>query len=179
MGKNDPLVHSYEFQSTLPQGEPRQRGLKVQGVFGISIHAPTRGATDLLSPIYEFASNFNPRSRKGSDDFLRRLRCGPIISTHAPARGATRTEVVPYQSIEISTHAPARGATIVRLGHFFIVCYISTHAPARGATQIFWFCMQNHRNFNPRSRKGSDIWVLLRLLSGLFQPTLPQGERQK
>ena len=111
----------------------------------------------MLSPIYEVASNFNPRSRKGSDYFLRRLRCGPIISTHAPARGATRTEVVPYQSIEISTHAPARGATIVRLGHFFIVCYISTHAPARGATQIFWFCMQNHRNFNPRSRKGSDL----------------------
>ena len=35
-----------------------------------------------------------------------------IISTHAPARGATVALMVAAVAVAISTHAPARGATL-------------------------------------------------------------------
>ena len=56
----------------------------------ISIHAPARGATvaDWLTGWMK--SNFNPRSREGSDEKGSELVEIPLdISIHAPARGAT------------------------------------------------------------------------------------------
>ena len=57
--------------------------------------------------------------------------------------------------------------------------YISIHAPARGATQSLRIRSSRSRNFNPRSREGSDlcVGVPLTILFG-FQSTLPRGERQ-
>ena len=59
-----------------------------------------------------------------------------LISTHAPAGGATHQGANKHARIMISTHAPAGGATSPRdvEGAFFL---ISTHAPAGGATAIF------------------------------------------
>ncbi len=60
-------------------------------------------------------SNFNPRSREGSDLEAELGISIWAISIHAPARGAT---VVPEtcQKLErISIHAPARGATTAYL----------------------------------------------------------------
>ena len=100
----------------------------------------------------------------------------------------------------ISIHAPARGATFYNDN---IMCFdvISIHAPARGATQWGVWVTAYARNFNPRSRKGSDfkdMTVLYNILyisihapargatkvddidqklDELFQSTLPQGER--
>ena len=56
----------------------------------ISIHAPARGATRRTNRKMAQQTNFNPRSREGSD----RLYCfsrsnSKQISIHAPARGAT------------------------------------------------------------------------------------------
>ena len=45
------LVHD-TFQSTLPRGERRYRVGKQITVIGISIHAPARGATSILSKIH-------------------------------------------------------------------------------------------------------------------------------
>ena len=77
-----------------------------------------------------------------------------LISTHAPARGATIGRTVSLTDLFISTHAPARGATMFRipLGQS---SSISTHAPARGATGYY----------------NMDCMI------GIFQPTLPRGER--
>ena len=146
----------------------------------ISIHAPTRGATQSGSNSSRFLSNFNPRSREGSDgrrsvlrmhipDFNPRSREGSdkaainrytkagLISIHAPARGATSLPIPGFRDMRISIHAPARGAT-VSWKSFPSLSTISIHAPARGATQArsesFWKC----RNFNPRSREGSDFF---------------------
>ena len=55
------------FQSTLPQGERRGCMTTFQFDFGISIHAPARGATGLLNLQVASLIYFNPRSRKGSD----------------------------------------------------------------------------------------------------------------
>ena len=56
----------------------------------ISIHAPAKGATLLLSSFFQLSPNFNPRSREGSDVIrIARWVVRPKISIHAPAKGAT------------------------------------------------------------------------------------------
>ena len=55
---------------------------------------------------------------------------------------------------------------------------ISIHAPARGATFCHLLALLNTRNFNPRSREGSDGHSDVTLLTvPVFQSTLPRGER--
>ncbi len=60
------------------------------------------------------------------------------ISIHAPARGATRLELLSLPAdADISIHAPARGATdMSELRHAALEIVISIHAPARGATDL-------------------------------------------
>ena len=99
------------FQSTLPRGERPLPIVVVLHVSYISIHAPARGATlfavMLMQNIVIFQStlprgerhinvfstnhitNFNPRSREGSDKDHICKRYRVTISIHAPARGAT------------------------------------------------------------------------------------------
>ena len=101
-----------------------------------------------------------------------------ILSTHAPAQGATRITVVagmircfqptlPHRERHgvllssgvdagLSTHAPAQGATGGH-GGGYVCSDLSTHAPAQGAT-----CSISRRDRPP-----------------VFQPTLPHRERQQ
>ena len=121
--------------------------------------------------------HFNPRSRKGSDRYLKWFTSLLIISIHAPARGATKFAYYKAEVEDISIHAPARGATItidvmgVRQVYFnprsrkgsdklwttaHLQEQISIHAPARGATIFISTGGFPLKDFNPRSRKGSD-----------------------
>ena len=105
-----------KFQSTLPQGErpvksfqylsvkyfnPRSHkgsddaDIAIDGYAGISIHAPTRGATKTLPRRNVRHTDFNPRSHKGSDTVYYRYRIAQIISIHAPTRGATIVPLSP------------------------------------------------------------------------------------
>ena len=56
----------------------------------------------------------------------------------------------------ISIHAPARGATYDPVGGA-LTGLISIHAPARGATGKVANYFYIFGDFNPRSRKGSDL----------------------
>ena len=56
----------------------------------ISIHAPARGATSHITFVLSVYENFNPRSREGSDTSHRCDTQIDTISIHAPARGATQ-----------------------------------------------------------------------------------------
>ena len=121
-------------------------------------------------------TDFNPRSREGSD----RKYCDSLgiqrISIHAPAKGATGHPLQRVNIQTISIHAPAKGAT-VDVGDYVISHEISIHAPAKGATTTTKIFLMIHRfqstlprrerpfcnyilahayNFNPRSREGSD-----------------------
>ena len=124
------------------------------------------------------STNFNPRSREGSDSLaVVQVIISALISIHAPARGATLLDrksidfrqnfnprsregsdfllSVLIVQFRISIHAPARGATRVRL----VCCRrlaISIHAPARGATAPAQTVKSYTVDFNPRSREGSD-----------------------
>ncbi len=77
------------FQSTHPQ-RVRQNGI-------------IEGATK---------KDFNPRTRKGCDNYYARTQPKYIISIHAPAKGATLNGSPPNSLIPISIHAPAKGATV-------------------------------------------------------------------
>ena len=61
--------HNLQFQPTLPHGERRE---------GFTTHIGSR--------------SFNPRSRMGSDIYTRETVEVSLVSTHAPAWGATRTK---------------------------------------------------------------------------------------
>ena len=81
--------------------------------------------------------------------------------------------------MQISIHAPARGATYP--AHPLLPGMgISIHAPARGATTAGILGFAGIKDFNPRSRKGSDCMELHTGVSSRpFQSTLPQGERHR
>ncbi len=57
----------HEFQSTLPRGERRRLAHLIVGSLFISIHAPARGATAAALFFVQKVTDFNPRSREGSD----------------------------------------------------------------------------------------------------------------
>ena len=59
--------HRRRFQSTLPREERLLRHELIHAFFYISIHAPTRGATD-TSVMRGILYDFNPRSHERSDD---------------------------------------------------------------------------------------------------------------
>ncbi len=90
------------------------------------------------------------------------LTSSPRVSTHAPARGATRYERPSQRTTtgfnprtrtgcdnqlpdaialpnSVSTHAPARGATGGTSASYQNIA-VSTHAPARGATRYLLLC---------------------------------------
>ena len=121
------------FQSTLPR-EERPFTVLSLWIEGISIHAPTRGATQTKVVIPPNKRHFNPRSHERSDhywlwylisqlyfnprshersDIANKLNClaCQIISIHAPTRGATPAIRVNMLLSSISIHAPTRGAT--------------------------------------------------------------------
>ena len=149
------LTLSSRFQSALPRGE---RLVSVQIVIlqlKISIRAPARGAT--LPPF--------PHSRPY------------VISIRAPARGATYAYRMYQTDTEISIRAPARGATLICNANATVAVFQSAlprgerrysqgnitnntvfqSALPRGERRHRRSCLLWVRDFNPRSREGSDI----------------------
>ena len=124
---------------------------------GISIHAPTGGAT-----------------MRGAWSWKRRL----IFQSTLP-RGERRS--VRFRSpfsIRISIHAPTGGATEKGLIDA-IMFEISIHAPTGGATGCRRFRDSGSYYFNPRSHGGSDGRGRVTVLFyWRFQSTLPRGERR-
>ena len=77
----------------------------------ISIHAPTRGATQFLWMhllVHLFQSTLLQEERP-QDNMV--MQIGKMISIHAPTRGATKLYELKTQIWNISIHAPTRGAT--------------------------------------------------------------------
>ena len=166
------------FQSTLPHGER---------------HGHTRRS-------YPHSTDFNPRSRMGSDREFHRQPSPIDISIHAPAWGATTRDAGELIRIIISIHAPAWGATCTVDDTTFAGKFQSTlphgerRVPSEGRAgrQFRFQSTLPHgerrtarlrkacsRDFNPRSRMGSDRYGI-----GIgddvyvFQSTLPHGERR-
>ena len=121
----------------------------------ISIHAPARGATCF--------SAFGILHR--------------VISIHAPARGATKATANYKNTSKFQSTLPRGERLAIAFSYSLAIefqstlprgerpqnqreivdgSYISIHAPARGATIFVGKERLQKRNFNPRSREGSD-----------------------
>ena len=187
------------FQSTLPREErrlahighfsdlnfnPRSHERSDAGasvvayIIGISIHAPTRGATDFLcgckqgilfqstlpreerhqvSNTNSTEGNFNPRSHERSDVCK-----------------------IFHETINkwISIHAPTRGATCAA-AEFVNLANISIHAPTRGATeaQVVVVDLDKFQSTLPREERR--FLIPSSHVSVIFQSTLPREERPR
>ena len=109
------------LRSTTPSyfnSRPYARGDAPQDIFcglvpGISIHAPTRGATRFgcLKPIHQ--GNFNSRPyARGDRPSCRRSRTGRTVFQFTPLREGRRfAQGRNFLGTRISIHAPTRGAT--------------------------------------------------------------------
>ena len=165
----------------------------------ISIHAPARGATqmeDFLTDVYKFQStlprgerhpsqqssirqsNFNPRSREGSDGWPTFPGSwNHTISIHAPARGATPSccgsaSSRVFQSTLPRGERPVPPPLLPRPDNF-------NPRSREGSDFASLSVIFPPINFNPRSREGSDINGFQPFcVVGIFQSTLPRGERR-
>ena len=142
------------FQSTHPRGVRPSSPEQWPGWNGVSIHAPTRGATCLAAHFFEPAD----------------------VSIHAPTRGATAQYTVTADNGQVSIHAPTRGATFIRVNSAG-TALVSIHAPTRGATTPFrvWFISCTFQSTHPRG-----VRPILWMNSGAsekFQSTHPRGVR--
>ena len=122
------------FQSTHPHGVRLNIFAQINHIYHVSIHAPTRGATD----------------RK------RGVLSGTLVSIHAPTRGATtlpascqnriscfnpRTHTgcdtdISFTSLIVKCFNPRThtGCDYLRPSEIYIGSNVSIHAPTRGAT---------------------------------------------
>ncbi len=116
-----------------------------------------------------------PRGERRATSFI--FSAYPAISIHAPARGATRVCIDQHLRGVISIHAPARGATIRgRPGGY---PHQDFNPRSREGSDCFLLLSGYvSKNFNPRSREGSDSFFHpTRSPVVRFQSTLPRGER--
>ena len=166
------------FRSTLPRGERRWRGPLGDDIGPVSIHAPARGATDLVGHRRDVSA----------------------VSIHAPARGATRSGPGGPNPGKVSIHAPARGATRSR-GRPSAPARCFDPRSHAGSDISLWLTPPHLMRFDPRSHAGSDhsisrssetqpgfdprshagsdaFWCGLNLGNLKFRSTLPRGERR-
>ena len=145
-----------EFQSTHPRRVRRELPGPLPVQHGVSIHAPTQGATKSPTCRPRWRSCFNPRTHAGCDVHLvTKLRQASEVSIHAPTQGATPTRARgQIASFNPRTHAgcapdSARACTRgcfnprTHAGcdwrHSRCVWHwaVSIHAPTQGATRSY------------------------------------------
>ena len=118
-----------EFQSTHPQ-RVRLLFLGFGNEFhGVSIHAPTKGATDIhgVAALRLVFQSTHPRRVRpeDADDFF----FFDEVSIHAPTKGATWSSWREVYEILVSIHAPTKGATGTTIKR--LIAYIYSHPNAK------------------------------------------------
>ena len=168
-----------KFQSTLPRGERLQRQRRRPLPHNISIHAPAWGATVSTKYILPLGTNFNPRSRVGSDVTTHLTFCFPCnfnprsrVGSDDPAVGLflrpgyfnPRSRVGSDRILHTGCCNGNDFNPRSRVGSDGAGPWehtrnrdISIHAPAWGATTSNTASIRRWLDFNPRSRVGSDI----------------------
>ena len=150
------ILDAVAFQSTPPR-EGRQ---KVAGndadYTRVSIHAPTRGATNILLKELVENRSFNPRPHaRGDKTITERL---PNIISFNPrphARGDSRPPILSLFSWRFNPRPHARG-DLGDSRELQDMIHVSIHAPTRGATWIGFAMQLHHQGFNPRPHARGD-----------------------
>ena len=166
------------FQSTLPRGERHKRPLffvceanfnprshegsdqtlsSVRCSPQISIHAPTRGATDNIIDEQRdelFQSTLPRGERHGSSQFS---GMPVVISIHAPTRGATSYTGGYGGSVTDFNPRSHEGSDGI-VTHSLHLRQIFQSTLPRGERLLAKLLQQKLLYFNPRSHEGSDEW---------------------
>ena len=127
-------------------------------VFKISIHTPTKGATNAEYISLSCYAYFNPHSHEGSDCFFlyHHLPYCNNFNPHSHEGSDSFSRILSWHPRRFQSTLPRRER------HIFITFQI-----------LF-------RNFNPHSHEGSDCsYKIADLYSSLFQSTLPRRERRR
>ena len=148
-----------DFNPRTHAGCDAGRACRSEPALWISIHAPTRGATQI---------RINYWIAKGG------------ISIHAPTRGATGAEALVYSMEEIFQSTHPRGVRPASDGiHQSSNCIFQSTHP-RGVRRLDMYAnFFERQDFNPRTHAGCDLSSLseqCRLLT--FQSTHPRGVRR-
>ena len=135
-----------------------------------------KGSDQAMRRLQDFSHHFNPRSRKGSDEVDLPVELGGGISIHAPARGATPGIRKGLKGTMISIHAPARGATNHGYRFLFRVRFQSTLPQGeRLCTRVR--CKRPDKISIHAPARGATAQCHPQHKRRKFQSTLPQGER--
>ncbi len=108
----------------------------------VSIHAPTRGATQIDVTVIVFNGFQSTRPRGARRGRGWRGLCPSVVSIHAPTRGATHGAAGQRRASFVSIHAPTRGATQSPVNLFRSIMFQSTRP--RGARRPH--CRRHCRN---------------------------------
>ena len=130
-----------------PAAEPGEKG--------ISIHAPTKGATKKVKKVKRLAHISIHAPTKGATLFFKQPGAKIKISIHAPTKGATKElDAKMDENIFQSTHP--RRVRHVKSMMSRIIENISIHAPTKGATLRSICQLRRKTYFNPRTHEGCD-----------------------
>ena len=166
-----------QFQSTLPHGERRDKfgTPSPSGKFQSTL---PHGERPLMSGFGVAASsNFNPRSRMGSDPSLSLGRSSPCLFQSTLPHGERQTRYSVLYSYWTYFNPCSRMGSDQAVRRSLRQERISIHAPAWGATRLSSRGPHGDGDFNPRSRMGSDIQPVGNLLLGAwyFNPRSRMG----
>ena len=124
--------------------------------------------------------HFNPRSREGSDvhrivDFIEVC----LFQSTLPRRERHGIKTITDAFAEFQSTLPRRERLLPE-HRLHRLLQISIHAPAKGATAEWMLWEIDHRNFNPRSREGSDgITHPIKSPGRYFNPRSREGSDRK
>ena len=131
------LLEYPHFNPRSHEGSDSLLNFSIVSAKGISIHAPTRGATIFSGAACADREYFNPRSHEGSDIAL---FCMAVTIAYFNPRSHEGSDVHRHYNKFIKKLFQStlpRGERQCPLGPFFSHKSISIHAPTRGATAIF------------------------------------------
>ena len=121
----------------------------------VSIHAPARGATRWYTKAPARRDSFNPRARKGRDDWMvSDVAAWFQFQSTRPQGARPRGDAEIRVAVDVSIHAPARGATALVDGLNKYYEFQSTRP--QGARLLTSAYHPMSACFNPRARKGRD-----------------------
>ena len=129
-------VHTHKrFQSTRPRGARQSCHRPNMAEASVSIHAPTRGATDMTASTAGANSRFNPRAHAGRDRFpLESLTLQSSFNPRAHA-GRDKGSNTTSQRFTLFQSTRPRGARPIQFCMSRGDVMVSIHAPTRGATR--------------------------------------------
>ena len=144
-----------EFQSTHPRRVRRELPGPLPVQHGVSIHAPTQGATKSPTCRPRWRSCFNPRTHAGCDVHLvTKLRQASEVSIHAPTQGATPNRAAARGQIASFNPRTHAGCAPRLSSGVYKRVFQSTH-PRRVRLAALSLCLALGC-FNPRTHAGCD-----------------------